>query len=343
VNQRSDIHPPLVSIIVRTKDRPKLLQSALHSIAAQTYRNIEVVLVNDGGVDLDIDNLRSLLGGMTLTYEKLDVNRGRAHAANIGISHVRGEYVGFLDDDDEFYPDHVESLLAALHDDGRLFAYSDAEMVTRQYDFTTMTYTDRDVCLFRSRDFSFYDLLLENYIPLINVLFSRTVTDMIGTFDEEFAAYEDWDFFIRCGSRFPLIHLDKVTARYVQWSPEHQIAQSRDFWDTLAIEYDKVVLKHRDKITGEVMRYYRDRLNALTAGNEEKGRAIAEKESEISSLTAMTVEKDDAIGRLRSRNEGLEGQLREKEEYIRIIQGGRGWKLLCRYYRLRDRLLEALR
>jgi glycosyltransferase involved in cell wall biosynthesis len=343
VNQKSDIHPPLVSIIVRTKDRPQLVRMSLRSIAAQTYRNIEVVLVNDGGVDLDIDDFKSLLDGMPLVYVKLDVNRGRAHAANVGIGIAGGAYIGFLDDDDEYYPEHVESLLGVLHEGEGSFAYSDSEIVTRQYDFTTMAYTDRDVSVFRSRDFSLYDLLLENYIPLINVLFSRAVIDSIGAFDEAFAAYEDWDFFIRCGSRFPLVHLNRVTARYVQWSPDHQIAQSRDFWDMLAIEYDKVVQKHRDKITGEVMRYCRDRLNVLNAGNEEKDRVIAEKESEISRLTALTGEKEDIIGRLRCRNERLEGQIHEKEEYIRTIHGGRGWKLLCRYYRLRDKLLEALR
>ena len=50
---------PLVSIIVRTKDRPRLLRRALQSIAAQTYRPIEVVLVNDGGCDLEIKRLLS--------------------------------------------------------------------------------------------------------------------------------------------------------------------------------------------------------------------------------------------------------------------------------------------
>lgn len=61
---------PLVSIIVRTKDRPKLLTRALQSIAEQTYRPIEVVLVNDGGCDLDVEEIKSILGDVSLNYIK---------------------------------------------------------------------------------------------------------------------------------------------------------------------------------------------------------------------------------------------------------------------------------
>jgi len=57
---------PLVSIIIRTKDRPKLLKRALQSIAEQTYRPIEVVLVNDGGCDLDINELTGILKDVAL-------------------------------------------------------------------------------------------------------------------------------------------------------------------------------------------------------------------------------------------------------------------------------------
>jgi glycosyltransferase involved in cell wall biosynthesis len=59
---------PLVSIIIRTKDRPKLFKRALQSIAEQTCRPIEVVLVNDGGCDLDIEELKTILGDVSLNY-----------------------------------------------------------------------------------------------------------------------------------------------------------------------------------------------------------------------------------------------------------------------------------
>ena len=71
---------PLVSIIVRTKDRPKLLNRALQSISAQTYRPLEVVVVNDGGCDLDVEELKDILRDISLNYMRLEKNTGRSHA-----------------------------------------------------------------------------------------------------------------------------------------------------------------------------------------------------------------------------------------------------------------------
>ena len=87
---------PRISVVVRTKDRPQLLAEALQSLAAGSYRRVEVVLVNDGGepptipVDLPLDVVRV----------DLPVNRGRAGAANAGVEAATGDHVAFLDDDD---------------------------------------------------------------------------------------------------------------------------------------------------------------------------------------------------------------------------------------------------
>jgi len=119
---------PLVSIIVRTKDRPILLKNAIRSIAAQTYRPIEVVLVNDGGCDLDIEELKSVLGDVSLNYIRLEKNKGRAHAGNVGMENAKGEYMGFLDDDDKCYSDHIAVLVSLLEKYDYKFAYADANI-----------------------------------------------------------------------------------------------------------------------------------------------------------------------------------------------------------------------
>ena len=119
----------LVSIIVRTKDRPKLLKRALQSIVVQTYRPVEVVLVNDGGCDLDIEELKGILDDIALNYIRLEKNTGRAHAGNVGIEKAKGHYIGFLDDDDEFYPEHLVTLVSFLEHNDYEVAYTDSLMV----------------------------------------------------------------------------------------------------------------------------------------------------------------------------------------------------------------------
>jgi glycosyltransferase involved in cell wall biosynthesis len=124
---------PLVSIIVRTKDRPQLLKKAIKSIAAQTYRPIEVVLVNDGGCGLDIEEIKGLLCDIALNYVSLEKNTGRAHAGNVGIENANGEYIGFLDDDDEYYPEHLETLVFFPERSAYKVVYTAVEMVEKTF------------------------------------------------------------------------------------------------------------------------------------------------------------------------------------------------------------------
>ena len=128
---------PLVSVIVRTKDRPGLLGTALRSIASQDYRPIEVLLINDGGCDLDIGTVKTILVNCSLNYIHFEKSRGRAVAGNEGILHAKGRYIGFLDDDDEFYPDHLSVLVASLEESGDRVAYADSELVVKEVDAET--------------------------------------------------------------------------------------------------------------------------------------------------------------------------------------------------------------
>ena len=98
---------PLVSVIIRTKDRPRLLREALTSIAEQTYPNIEAVVVNDGGQDVEsvVRDFRGALAKMQ--YVQHGANRGRPAAANTGIRKAEGEWICFLDADDWYYPDRL--------------------------------------------------------------------------------------------------------------------------------------------------------------------------------------------------------------------------------------------
>jgi len=94
------------------------------------------------------------------TTRGLEKKHRRAHAGNVGIENAKGKYVGFLDDDDEFYPEHVAVLVTALLRTAGKAAYSDCEIVSRTYDFETMKFAETDRHIFSSKEFSFSELLL---------------------------------------------------------------------------------------------------------------------------------------------------------------------------------------
>ena len=110
---------PLVSVIIPTYKRPDMLGRAINSVLNQTYKNIEIIVVDDNDEDSeyrketeefmnqysDIDNL---------VYLKHKFNRGGGPARNTGIENSMGEYIAFLDDDDEFLPQKIELQVEAF-------------------------------------------------------------------------------------------------------------------------------------------------------------------------------------------------------------------------------------
>src|ERR1700722_719435 len=106
----NDPSVPLVSIVIRSMDRPTL-KRAMHSAAQQTWRNIEIIVVAACG-----DSHRSVVEtflGRPVRLVNMHRRLPRPEAANAGLEAAQGEWIGFLDDDDELLPQHFEGLLAA--------------------------------------------------------------------------------------------------------------------------------------------------------------------------------------------------------------------------------------
>jgi len=106
-------HGPLVTVLISTYNRPRYLAEALASIVTQTWTNLDIILVRDGGLPVR-DAIAEYLDDPRLTFIDRDQNRGLPYSFNEALSRARGEYVCYLGDDDKFYPFHVETLLNAM-------------------------------------------------------------------------------------------------------------------------------------------------------------------------------------------------------------------------------------
>ena len=316
---------PLVSIVVRTKDRPKLLRKAIQSIAGQTYRPIQVVLVNDGGCDLNLEDLQGILGNISLNYLKLETNTGRANAGNIGIENVQGKYLGFLDDDDEYYPEHLITLVSFLEQSDYDVAYTDSLMVYKEYNPQTHKLNDsvKREAVF-SQDFIYDKLVFENYIPFMCLLFKRDLLVASGGFDNGFDLYEDWDLLIRIGRKHPFYHIKQVTANYNQWSVELQISQRNRDPVFLQKAYMKVVFRHIGEITpqrvhGMVSDCVRTRQSLKDLRNESESRRnlIRDQAAQIEALSVGIRERYAQVI-------SLEGQLRDRAVQMETLSAGMG-------------------
>lgn len=341
---------PLVSIIVRTKDRPVLLKRAIASIAHQTCRPVEVVLVNDGGCDLDITELKYLLGDVALNYVRLEENTGRSHAANVGIENAHGEHIGFLDDDDELYPEHIRVLIDTLANDELKIAYTDAEMV-----FTSLE-GDRIVEVFKyvyySHDFSPSALLLQNYIPLMCLLFPREVFDEV-RFDETFDIFEDWVFLADLSRKYWFRHIPKATAKYIQWSDESQINRRALSEDFSRDAYIRVLDRNFQQISSEAIYTYcvhnaterQKCLDALIRKEADYFRAKMELTDELMKLKSEKIKLELRIQNLVRDIKQAEAEkahalkeLAGARDRLGEISGSLSWKMIERYRRLKERI-----
>ncbi len=330
---------PLVSIIVRTKDRPKLLKKALESVFAQTYRPIEVVLVNDGGCDLNTGEIEAILGDISLNYIRLETNTGRANAGNVGIENAKGDYVGFLDDDDEFLPEHIRTLAMYLKQSHYHIAYTDAFFVYKSYDAVSHKTKEIKKEPAFSKDFNYEVLIFENYIPLICLLFDRDILVNSGGFDPVFDLYEDWDLLVRIGERHPFYHIKQFTADYNLWSNELQISQTDRDPEFLRRSYLKIITKHIGKITPELIHSYVSDFTNTRNTFKEFRQKVEEILEHNKALEEAIAEKDRQVENQDQYIKNIEDSLRTKEAYIQLIHSGHGWKLLSRYFNIRDRIL----
>ena len=205
---------PLVSILIRTVDRPRQLASALASCANQTYRNLDVMVVEDGP-ERSRETVESFRDHLSVRYFATGSKVGRARAGNIALANARGEWLNFLDDDDVLFADHVEVLVAAALDNRAAGVYGLAWE-------TPIHWVDREREEFREGEpftrfqmaFDRFALWHQNFLPIQAVLFHRRLWQQHGGFLEDMDQLEDWNLWTRYTIAEDFLLVPKTTSKY---------------------------------------------------------------------------------------------------------------------------------
>ena len=187
---------PMVSVIIPTHNRAELIESSVKSVLAQTYDNLEIIIVDDQSQDRTEKVCRKLCAKHPrVSYYKPERNLGPAGARNFGVTKAQGTYVAFHDDDDEWHADKLEIQMKTMLDDpsidmtfGQMVRYEEEKL---------LNIVDKDFEWDRIKERYLQEILLDNYVGAPTIVIKKEKFEEIGGFCEEIKSIEDWEFAIR--------------------------------------------------------------------------------------------------------------------------------------------------
>lgn len=215
--------PPKVSVVIPTYNRSNLVKRAMQSVLDQDYRDLELIVVDDASTDDTEEQVRSIVDHR-IRYIRQSRNQDVSAARNRGMREARGEYIAFLDSDDEWLPNkltlQVEKFEQLPPSYGAL------------YTGTETKYEDGSIYHFnpRFKGDVLGKLLTENITDKgsASVIIRKNVIRVVGFFDEKIPAMEDYDYWIRIARYYKFDYIEQPLIRYHQDRRSDQRSLLRD-------------------------------------------------------------------------------------------------------------------
>lgn len=202
---------PLVSVVIPTYKRPDYLIRAVESVLNQTYPNIEAIVVDDNNPETEArrrteDIMKQFEDDPRVKYLKHEKNKNGSAARNTGARSSKGEYVAFLDDDDEYTPKRLEAMLKRFSKLSPDYGVCYSRYICRMPDGKEIISKEH-----REGDCFINALMKELKIGFgSNNLVLKSVYDAIGGFDESFKRNQDHEFLIRLLQKYKIGYCDEV-------------------------------------------------------------------------------------------------------------------------------------
>jgi glycosyltransferase involved in cell wall biosynthesis len=210
-----------VSAIIPTYNYARYVAAAVESVLAQNFKDLEIVVVDDGSTDDTIDTLRPFAERIRYIPQ---AHRGLAAARNAGIRSSRGQYLAFLDSDDLWLPDKVSMQVGRLDVEAAVgLVYTEATL------FNDKSPTEISHSFWSEHPSGkiLPSLLRHNVVPSPTPMVRRELFDQVGPFDERLNACEDWDMWIRIAQVSEFAYVDRVLAKYRVHSANMSLDQER--------------------------------------------------------------------------------------------------------------------
>jgi len=199
-----------ISVIMPTYNRHQYIGRAIKSVLNQTFKDFELIIINDGGSQ-ECEAIIESLKSDKIRYFYIE-HGGLSHALNQGILSSRSKYIAYLDDDDRYFPEHLQILANALESSTYSGVYSDGYRIVKKYINGEWEQISKNVDMFY--DYNPALFTKQNYIPILNVMHRRNCFERIGLFEENFPNVMDWDLWYKASRFYDFKHINKVTSEF---------------------------------------------------------------------------------------------------------------------------------
>lgn len=198
---------PLVSVLIPTYNRKWLLPRTLESVLNQHYKNLEIILVNDAGED--VQDIVDKFNDPRIKYFQNEKNKDLAGTRNVALKHSEGDYICLLDDDDIHLPYTLEFRIYMAKKLNADVVYTRAlQDIWRKL---PQGYVSVHKQLYWDSKFDKDLILVQNIAPCCCPMFSRRAYENTGySFDETLTTSEDWDFWVHMSRRYDFHELKLV-------------------------------------------------------------------------------------------------------------------------------------
>lgn len=179
---------PLVSIIIATYRRDKELLRALNSVANLSYKNFEIILVDDNDEEIWNNKVKQIVKDFSLVNNKICIkyfanhpNQGSAKTRNVGIDMATGEFICFLDDDDEYLPNRIDNQLYSMIESNADFSITDLAIYNEKGKL--IEFRKRDYIKETTSEKLFQNHLMYHITGTDTLMFRKDYIIKIGKFD----------------------------------------------------------------------------------------------------------------------------------------------------------------
>ena len=201
---------PTVSITLCCYNSERYLAETIRSVAAQTYRDWELVIINDGSKDsTDAIVQQFIRDGLPIVYHN-QKNAGLAAARNKALELSRGDFIALIDHDDLWHPRKLELQMPLFADPKVAVVYAGAEVINGQGEFVREYIARSEM----ARGDVLDRLFLGQFSPCSSLVFRRSAIDDVGFFQPQYKITEEYDLLLRMSERYQFDYIDQALMKW---------------------------------------------------------------------------------------------------------------------------------